>query len=70
MQGMFLAGFLVRNVPFFRDRILMDKMFLFKVGAEIAIDSGEIPHLVLWGLICGTCCHAMAPCKILSMASV
>jgi hypothetical protein len=28
-------------MPFFRDRILSDPRFLFKVGAEVVIDSGE-----------------------------
>ena len=46
-QSMFLTGFLARTIPFFRDRILADKMFLFKVGVEIVIDSGEA--LVLMG---------------------
>lgn len=41
VQSMLLTGFLARTIPFFRDRILADKMFLFKVGVEIVIDSGE-----------------------------
>eukprot|EP00798_Chlamydomonas_sp_ICE-L_P006748 gene6748-3421_t len=32
-------GWLVATVPFFRDRILADPLFFFKVAAEIAIDS-------------------------------
>jgi len=39
-QGMFLVGLLCRSIPFLRDRILADPLFLFKVGAEVAIDSG------------------------------
>ncbi|KAJ9525297.1 hypothetical protein QJQ45_020839 [Haematococcus lacustris] len=35
-----VSGFLVRTVPYMRDRILADNMFLFKVGAEVVIDSG------------------------------
>ncbi len=27
-------------MPYFRDRILADPLFLFKVGAEVVIDSG------------------------------
>ncbi|GFR48372.1 hypothetical protein Agub_g10262 [Astrephomene gubernaculifera] len=39
-RGMFFTGFVVRTLPYFRDRILADPMFLFKVGAEVVIDSG------------------------------
>ncbi|KXZ42750.1 hypothetical protein GPECTOR_120g417 [Gonium pectorale] len=39
-QGLFITGFLVRTMPYFRDRILADPLFLFKVGAEVVIDSG------------------------------
>lgn len=35
----FFTG-LLANVPWFRDRLIYDHRFLFKVGAEIAIDSG------------------------------
>ena len=38
-QSAFFTGFFVRNVPFFRDRILVDPLFFFKVGVEIVIDS-------------------------------
>lgn len=34
------TGFLCRTLPYFRDRILADPLFLFKVGAEVVIDSG------------------------------
>ncbi|GAX83847.1 hypothetical protein CEUSTIGMA_g11271.t1 [Chlamydomonas eustigma] len=34
-----LVGFLVRTVPFLRDRILADPLFLFKIGVELVIDS-------------------------------
>ena len=35
-----IVGWLARTVPWFRDRLIYDRRFLFKVGAEIAIDSG------------------------------
>ncbi|KAF5828165.1 hypothetical protein DUNSADRAFT_18105 [Dunaliella salina] len=40
LQGGWLAGFLARSAPYFRDRMMADKMFLFKVGVEVLIDSG------------------------------
>jgi Protein RETICULATA-related len=40
LQNTFFAGWLARAVPWFRDRLIYDRRFLFKVGAEIAIDSG------------------------------
>lgn len=40
LQSSFLAGWLARTVPWFRDRLIYDNRFLFKVGAEIVIDSG------------------------------
>lgn len=39
-QGLVFTGFLCRTLPYFRDRILADPLFLFKVGAEVVIDSG------------------------------
>lgn len=39
-HALFITGFLVRTMPYFRDRILADPLFLFKVGAEVVIDSG------------------------------
>lgn len=38
--GGFLSSLLARMLPAFRDRLIADKMFLFKVLAEVAIDSG------------------------------
>jgi hypothetical protein len=35
-----LTSLIARNIPYLRDRILADKLFLFKVGAEVLIDSG------------------------------
>ncbi len=35
-----LTVLLMKSAPYFRDRILADNMFLFKVGAEVVIDSG------------------------------
>jgi hypothetical protein len=40
LQKDMLAGLLARLSPWFRDRLIYDHRFLFKVGAEIAIDSG------------------------------
>eukprot|EP01025_Chloroclados_australasicus_P039521 TRINITY_DN4094_c0_g1_i1.p1 TRINITY_DN4094_c0_g1~~TRINITY_DN4094_c0_g1_i1.p1 ORF type:complete len:435 (+),score=36.43 TRINITY_DN4094_c0_g1_i1:90-1307(+) len=40
MQSIFFTGFLMRTSPWFRDRLLVDSRFLFKVLAEITIDSG------------------------------
>eukprot|EP00197_Chlamydomonas_leiostraca_P015215 CAMPEP_0202886002 /NCGR_PEP_ID=MMETSP1391-20130828/41951_1 /ASSEMBLY_ACC=CAM_ASM_000867 /TAXON_ID=1034604 /ORGANISM="Chlamydomonas leiostraca, Strain SAG 11-49" /LENGTH=362 /DNA_ID=CAMNT_0049569265 /DNA_START=170 /DNA_END=1260 /DNA_ORIENTATION=+ len=40
LQGAFFTGFLMRSMPYFRDRIIADQLFLFKVGAEVLIDSG------------------------------
>uniref|UniRef100_A0A7S3QST0 Uncharacterized protein n=1 Tax=Dunaliella tertiolecta TaxID=3047 RepID=A0A7S3QST0_DUNTE len=40
LQGGWLSGFLARSAPYFRDRMMADKMFLFKVGVEVLIDSG------------------------------
>nr|QKY15095.1 RETICULATa-RELATEd chloroplastic-like isoform a (C2E21) [Polytomella parva] len=39
LKDKFFVGFLIRCVPFFRDRILADPMFLFKIAAEVMIDS-------------------------------
>lgn len=41
-SGGFLTSWLVKSVPAFRDRLIHDKMFFFKVWAEVAIDSGEL----------------------------
>eukprot|EP01023_Acetabularia_acetabulum_P053497 TRINITY_DN5991_c4_g1_i2.p1 TRINITY_DN5991_c4_g1~~TRINITY_DN5991_c4_g1_i2.p1 ORF type:complete len:411 (-),score=61.49 TRINITY_DN5991_c4_g1_i2:2157-3338(-) len=40
MQTLFFTGFLMTASPWFRDRLLIDPRFLFKVLAEITIDSG------------------------------
>ena len=39
LQRSLLAGWLSRALPWFRDRLVYDRRFLFKVGAEITIDS-------------------------------
>ncbi|KAL4432467.1 hypothetical protein ABPG77_001766 [Micractinium sp. CCAP 211/92] len=36
----FLTAWLVKAVPAFRDRLIRDRLFFFKVWAEVAIDSG------------------------------
>lgn len=40
LQGIFLVGLLMHGVPWIRDRLIADPRFLFKVLAEVAIDSG------------------------------
>eukprot|EP00798_Chlamydomonas_sp_ICE-L_P022103 gene22103-29161_t len=39
LKDKFLIGFIVQNVPFFRNRILADPLFFAKVGMEVGIDS-------------------------------
>lgn len=36
-----LTAWLVKALPAFRDRLIRDRLFFFKVWAEVAIDSGE-----------------------------
>ncbi|GAB4817986.1 hypothetical protein N2152v2_005032 [Parachlorella kessleri] len=38
--GNFVTGWLVRTLPAFRDRLIADRLFFFKILAEVAIDSG------------------------------
>jgi hypothetical protein len=38
--GGWLTSLLVRSAPIFRDRLIADRLFFFKVGAEVLIDSG------------------------------
>lgn len=40
VQAGFLTAFICKSIPYLRDRILADNLFLFKVGAEVVIDSG------------------------------
>lgn len=62
-QGAFFTGFLMRTMPYFRDRIIADQLFLFKVGAEVLIDSGmyagEIDHALISNA--HTCCCDWSP---------
>jgi hypothetical protein len=37
--GSFLTSFLARSVPAFRNRLIADKMYFFKILAEVTIDS-------------------------------
>lgn len=37
--GSFLTSFLARTVPAFRDRLIADKLYFFKILAEVTIDS-------------------------------
>ncbi len=43
-------------MPYFRDRILADNMFLFKVGAEVLIDSGEWAVVARAAAVCPAAC--------------
>lgn len=45
-SGGFITAWLVKSVPAFRNRLIRDRMFFFKVWAEVCIDSGE------WGRGC------------------
>ena len=38
--GGLVTGFLARTVPAFRDRLIADRLYFFKILAEVAIDSG------------------------------
>lgn len=49
VQGLVFTGLLCRTMPYFRDRILADPLFLFKVGAEVVIDSGACSCGGQWG---------------------
>jgi hypothetical protein len=40
--GGWLTSLLVRSLPAFRNRLLADRLFFFKVAAEVMIDSGEV----------------------------
>lgn len=40
-SGSLLTGLLARSLPAFRDRLIADRMYFFKILAEISIDSGE-----------------------------
>eukprot|EP00210_Caulerpa_lentillifera_P003545 g3381.t1 len=40
LQSLWSIGILVRTLPWFRDRLIADSSFLFKVFTEIIIDSG------------------------------
>ncbi len=41
-SGGFLTSWLVKALPAFRDRLIADRLFFFKVWAEVAIDSGAL----------------------------
>lgn len=40
-SGGWLTGLLARSVPAFRDRLIVDRLYFFKILAEVCIDSGE-----------------------------
>lgn len=42
LKGNPFTAWLARTVPAFRDRLIADRMFLFKVLAEVAIDTGAL----------------------------
>lgn len=39
-SGGFFTSLMLRTFPAFRDRLIADRLFFFKIGAEVAIDSG------------------------------
>jgi hypothetical protein len=41
-QSLAFTGGLVRRFPWVRDRMIADDKFLFKVVAEVLIDSGDL----------------------------
>lgn len=60
-SGGFLTSWLVKSLPAFRDRLIADRLFFFKVWAEVAIDSGEEAGWCGWGvLLCCGCGQAAA----------
>ncbi|GMH45435.1 hypothetical protein BSKO_13392 [Bryopsis sp. KO-2023] len=40
LQGLLFIGFLMNGLPWVRDRLIVDPKFLFKILAEVSIDSG------------------------------
>ena len=40
LSGSALTRWLAQAVPAFRDRLIADRLFMFKILAEVAIDSG------------------------------
>ena len=44
VQASVFAGFFAKRFPAFRDRLISDRRFLFKVVAEVLIDSGNLVH--------------------------
>lgn len=40
LQGLLFIGFLMHGLPWVRDRLIVDPKFLFKILAEVGIDSG------------------------------
>lgn len=42
LQGSLLAGMLAKAMPWFRDRLVYDNRFLFKVGAEASFSPNRV----------------------------
>lgn len=48
LRGGAIAGMLMRAAPWVRDRLIADDKFLFKVVAEVVIDTGARRHQRRW----------------------
>lgn len=61
-----VSAIIARSVPYLRDRILADPLFLFKIGAEVVIDSGmavQLLGVMLWHYL-GLTDTANHPCVL------
>lgn len=45
MQAGFFTRFFSKAFPAVRNRLLSDPKFLFKIGAEVAIDAGKCQYI-------------------------
>lgn len=72
-SGGFLTSWLVKALPAFRDRLIADRLFFFKVWAEVAIDSGAL-LLVGWLDMCSGRLHSswccVRPCLAVVMCAL
>ena len=48
MQAGFFTRFFSKAFPAVRNRLLSDPKFLFKIGAEVAIDAGKYRYIYLY----------------------
>ena len=62
-QAGFFTRFFSKAFPIVRNRLLSDPKFLFKIGAEVAIDAGKYPYLP-----CPTCKTMLADLLCANMA--